>query len=279
MLLHVKAVAVLLVLLVAACGSGTGTQPPASPALPSAVSPSPTPSPTPRTQAEEDCSQTVPANVKISDLALEAADGVTLQAAVVGSGQRGVILLHQTDNGLCGWLPYAGYLATQGFHVGLFDFRCTFNSGCAEGEKAYNVTADVVAIAAALRQRGARSLAVVGASYGGAVAIGTCAAVQADACVALSPALYENKLGGGMTANKAIDQLRVPLLFAAAPDDSGSPADENQALLRRARPGIVTVIELPAGAGHGWDIVTDPNTPGQPTSFSGRVIDFITKNR
>jgi dienelactone hydrolase len=279
MLLCAKVVAVLLVLLVAACGSGTGTQPPASPAPPSAISPSPTPSPTPRTQAEEDCSQTVPANVKISDLALKAADGVTLHAAVVGSGQRGVILLHQTDNGLCGWLPYAGYLATEGFHVGLFDFRCTFNSGCAEGEKTYNVTADVVAIATALRQRGARSLAVVGASYGGAVAIGTCAAVQADACAALSPALYENKLGGGMTANKAIGQLRVPLLFAAAPDDSDSPAEENQALLRRAQPGIVTVIELPAGAGHGWDIVTDPNTPGQPTTISGRVIDFITENR
>lgn len=279
MLRCVNALTVLAVLLVAACGSGAGTQRPANPAPPSAVSPSPTPSPTPRTQAEEDCSQTVPATVKISDLVLKAADGVTLRAASVGSGQRGVILLHQTDNGLCGWLPYAGYLATQGFHVGLFDFRCTFNSGCAEGEKAHNVTADVVAIAAALRQRGARSLAVVGASYGGAVAIGTCAVVQADACVALSPALYDNKLGAGMTANIAIGQLRVPLLFAAAPDDSDSPADENQALLRRARPGMVTVIKLPAGAGHGWDTVTNPNTAGQPTTFSAKVIDFITKNR
>ena len=85
----------------------------------------------------------------------------------------------------------------------------------------------MVAIATALRKRGAQSLAVVGASYGGAVAIGTCAAVQADACVALSPALHDNKLGGGLTANKAIGQLSVPLLFAAADDDSDSPADQN----------------------------------------------------
>jgi dienelactone hydrolase len=276
-LLRINAAAALVVLLLAACGSGTGMQLPASPSAQSAASPSPTP--TPRTQAEEDCSQTVPATVKISDLALKTADGVTLRAAAVGSGPRGVILLHQTDNGLCGWLPYAGYLATQGFHVDLFDFRCTFNSGCADGEKAYNVAADVAAIATALRRRGARSLAVVGTSYGGAVAIGTCGAVQADACVALSPALYDNKLGGGMTANKAIGQLRVPLLFASADDDSDSPADQNEALLRRARPGIVTVIKLPAGAGHGWDTVTDVNTPGQPTTFSDRVIGFITKNR
>ena len=216
-------------------------QPPASPSAQSAASPNPTP--TPRTQAEEDCSQTVPATVKISDLALKTADGVTLRAAAVGSGPRGVILLHQTDNGLCGWLPHAGYLATQGFHVGLFDFRCTFNSGCADGEKAYNVAADVAAIATALRRRGARSLAVVGASYGGAVAIGTCGAVQADACVALSPALYDNKLGGGMTANKAIGQLRVPLLFASADDDSDSPADQNEALLRRARKHVSDLVK------------------------------------
>jgi hypothetical protein len=51
------------------------------------------------------------ATVNISDLALKATDGVTLRAAAVVSGQRGVILLHQTDNGLCGWPPYAGYLA------------------------------------------------------------------------------------------------------------------------------------------------------------------------
>ena len=153
---------------------------------PSGVSSSPRPSPTSRTQVEEECSQAVAAAVKISDLALKAENGVTLRAAVVGSGQRGVILLRQKDNGMSGWLPYAGYLT---------------------------------------------------ASYGGAVAIGTCAAVQAGACVALSPALYDNKLGGGMTAPRAIGQLRVPLLIAAAPDDSESPAEVNRALMRRARPG------------------------------------------
>jgi dienelactone hydrolase len=269
---------VLAVLLAVGCGSGAHTPPPASPATASATSSSGSPSATPRTQAEEDCSHTLPDTVKASDLTVKAADGVTLRAVAVGSGERGVILLHQTDQGLCGWLPYAGYLATRGFHVGLFDFRCTFNSGCTDDENASNVTADVKAMATTLRERGARSLAVVGASYGGAVAIGTCTAVRADACVALSPALFDNRLGDGVTASKAIAKLRVPLLFAAAPDDSDSPAAANQALLSRAEPEILTVVELPVGAGHGWDTVSDPNNPGQPTEFSARVIDFITRN-
>lgn len=264
--------AVLLAALLIAAGCTSTSAPP--PAASTAAA-----SPSARSQAEEDCGQTVAPAVEIDDLALRAANGVTLNAAIVGSGPRGVILLHQTDDGMCGWLPYARYMATQGFHVGLFDFRCTFNSSCVEGENAYNVTADVSAMAAELRKRGARSLAVVGASYGGAVAIGSCATVKADACVALSPALYDNKLGGGMTANMAIGRLTVPLLFAAAPDDSDSPADQNQALLRRARPNVVTYVELPSGAGHGWETVADPDNPGQWSSLSDRLIDFISDNR
>jgi hypothetical protein len=161
-------------------------------------------SPSARSQAEEDCGQTVAPAVEIDDLALRAANGVTLNAAIVGSGPRGVILLHQTDDGLCGWLTYAGYLATQGFHIGLFDFRCTFNSSCVDGDNAYNVTADVSAMAAELRKR------------------------------------------------------RV---------------------LRRARPNVVAYVELPSGAGHGWETVADPDNPDQRSSFSDRLIDFITDNR
>jgi hypothetical protein len=62
-----------------------------------------------------------------------------------------------------------------------------------------------------------------------------------------------------MTANKAIGRLRVPLFVRRRPRRLRQSARVNQPLLRRARPAIVTVIKLPARAGHGWDMVTDPN--------------------
>jgi predicted alpha/beta hydrolase len=267
--LSLPAAVMLVLIMISGCGSDAATPPtPAAPASPVTA--------TSRSLVEQECGQTVPTVARVTDLDLRSADGVTLHAAVVDGGRRGVILLHQTDNGLCGWLPYAGVLASRGFQVGLLDFRCTFNSSCPDGENAHNVTADVKAMAAELRRRGAMSLAVVGASYGGAVAIGTCAAVRADACVALSPALYDSKLGGGTTATKVIRSLRVPLLFAVAPDDDSSPREQNQALLRQARPGIVTVVELPSGAGHGWETVADPDAPGQWSAFSDQLIEFIT---
>jgi pimeloyl-ACP methyl ester carboxylesterase len=59
------------------------------------------------------------------------------------SGTRVVVMLHQSDNGLCGWFGYAGYLAGRGFQVLLFDRRCTGNSSCPTGEKANRHAADV----------------------------------------------------------------------------------------------------------------------------------------
>jgi dienelactone hydrolase len=184
-------------------------------------------------------------------------------------------MLHQTNNGICGWFSYAGYLAQQGFHVLLFDRRCTFNSSCATGTKANRHAADVQTAVTELRRRGAHKVVVVGASLGGAVTIGACAVVKTDGCVALSPALFDVILGDNLTANNAIRRVGVPLLVADAPDDSDSPLADVQGLIHRARPGVVRLIRLPAGAGHGWDTVNDPADPTRRSAFSDQLLDFL----
>lgn len=202
------------------------------------------------TKVERRCGTAVPRGVRLTGATVKSANGVKLQTATLGSGPHGVVLIPQTDAvALCGWLPYAGHLATRGYHVALLDLRCSGASGCVEGKAATNVIADVRATAAMLRRRGADTVDLVGASYGGAIAIGACAPVRAEACVALSPALLDSGLGGGVTAARAITTLRTPLLMAVAPYDPDSSLGGDRALARNAPGGVVDFVTLPTGAG------------------------------
>lgn len=206
--------------------------------------------------------------------------GVSLRVVTLGSGPHGVVLLHQTDGTLCGWLSYGGYLAHRGFHVGLVDLRCHGDSSCPRTAAAVaNVVADVKTLSTLLRKKGARTIGVVGASYGGAVAIGACEPVRADVCAALSPALLDEDLGGGLTAATAITGLRTRLLLAVEPDDASSPMDADRALAGHAPPGTVDFEVLPAGAGHGWDTVEDPDIAGRWSSFSKSLVRFLSMRR
>ncbi|MET9315989.1 alpha/beta fold hydrolase [Kribbella sp. NPDC003505] len=222
-----------------------------------------------------DCGQVAPAGVKVREFLLAATDGVRLNAVTLGSGPRGVVMLHQTDDGVCGWFEYGGILAHNGFHVLLFDRRCSGKSTCPVGDRGSRHAADVQTAVTELRKQGAKKVVVVGASLGGSVAIGACSAVQVDGCVALSPALFEFPLGEGLTAQKAIGRVGVPLLVADAPDDRSSPLAEVRELLRRARPGVVQFVPLPAAAGHGWDTVNDATDPSLRSPFSAQLIRFL----
>src|SRR6266540_928444 len=99
-----------------------------------------------------------------------ATDGTRLDGALVGSGRTGVVLLHQYPNNLCGFWPYAVYLAGKGLRVLDIDLRCFGESACPVNAKG-SVMDDVAGAVAELRRRGASSVALVGASAGASTAL------------------------------------------------------------------------------------------------------------
>lgn len=101
--------------------------------------------------------------------------------------------------------------------------------------------------------------------------------LQVSGCMALSPALFDNKLLDGLMTKKAISQLTVPTLLAGAPDDGSSAIGDVKTLLRRAPKNVVTLVQLPAGAGHGWDTVNEPADPNLRSPFSDTLVDFLTQ--
>ncbi len=62
---------------------------------------------------------------KVEKLVLTAPDGIKLAGARMGSGPRGIVLLHQLGSDMCGWDMAADAFVKEGFHVLAIDFRCS----------------------------------------------------------------------------------------------------------------------------------------------------------
>jgi alpha/beta superfamily hydrolase len=218
-----------------------------------------------------------PPNERAVTLRFRAADGVRLDGAIVGSGPIGVVLLHEYPGPLCGWWPYAAYLARHGVHALLFDFRCLGLSGCPAGGQA-NPVADVAGAMALLRSRGARSIALVGASLGGVVAVIAGARLHPAAIVDLSGERDLTGLLPGVRLDSlaAAPSLRAPALFAVARGDRYVSVVDMRAVYRRSPSRAKELLVESAAAGHGWDMLLEPDFNWSP--LARRVLAFITSH-
>ena len=148
-------------------------------------------------------------------------NGADLAGVVLGDGRVGVVLAHQAGEDLCSWLPYARALAEQGYRVLAFDFQG--HGASSPAGRGGSLDGDVAAAAAALRERGAAEVVLVGASMGGTAAVIAATKVQPPVAGVVSisaPGQYE-----GMNALRAARDLTVPVLFIAARQDGAFPDD------------------------------------------------------
>lgn len=205
-------------------------------------------------------------------------DGTRLDGAEIGSGPVGVVLGHQYPAELCGWWPFAVYLARHGMHVFLFDFRCLGESECtAQGGDGSDVD-DMLAAAGELRSRGARRIFLMGASLGGTVAMMAGGRLEPPPAgvVSFSGEADLGYLAGGSTrldALSAVPRLRAPFLQIMARQDTAVSVADARRLEARAGSPDKRLIVLPAPFGHGWNIVTGGD--GSPTSIAPTVLHWV----
>ena len=233
----------------------------------------PTGTAAPVSAADRPCTEP---GVRAQAIRFGTSDGVMLSGAVVGSGPVGAVLIHEYPRDYCGWLPYAGYLSRHGVRVLLFDLRCFGRSPCPGGRG--HATVDVAAAMAELRRRGARRVALVGASMGGAIAVVAAARLHPAAVVDLSGERDTTALTPGIDADAgaAAHGVTAPALFAVARGDRYVPVDDMRAVARRVRSASRRVIVLPAVAGHGWDLLFGVRTKWSP--LAATVAAFIRRH-
>lgn len=206
-------------------------------------------------------------------VAVHTQDGVRLAAFEIGAGTAGVVLLPQTDTtALCGWSTYAAYLAGSGFRVLLIDQRCSGRSACPRaGVDRY--ADDAVAAVRALRREGATSVALVGASRGGAVAYVAAARTRVSAVAVLSPALLDQPMAATAprTALLAAPSVRVPVFAAVSTSDPSAPVGQVRALVSRTA-GATGHLRLLPGSAHGWQLL---DTGVARTPLAGELARFL----
>lgn len=126
-----------------------------------------------------------------------------------------------------------------------------------------------------LRSRGARSLALLGASLGGVVAVIVGGQLHPDAIVDLSGERDLTGLLPGPRLNSyvAAGRLHVPALFAVARDDRYVSVADMRAIYDRARSPVNRLVVLPAGSGHGWDMLQ--TVGGTWTRLAPELLSFV----
>jgi pimeloyl-ACP methyl ester carboxylesterase len=141
-------------------------------------------------------------------------DGGLIFADLYGSGDRGVVLAHGGRFTKESWQPQAQLFAKEGFQVLAFDFRGFGKSHGPGDANMYSAPMhlDVLAAVHYLRNRGAKTVAVVGGSFGGSAA--------ADASIASRPGEINRLIILAAEGDGPPEQIKAPLLEIVARDDS-----------------------------------------------------------
>jgi pimeloyl-ACP methyl ester carboxylesterase len=205
---------------------------------------------------------------------LDAPGGARLQAAAVGAGPDVAVFVHESGGpGLCGFWPYAEWLArTRHVRAVLFD-QCGYGDSSCPGGRDEDGTAWAQATAAVVawaRDHGARHVTLVGASFGGIVVLHAAASIRppVDAVVDLSGELSWN----GLDSLPAARRLAVPALFAVAPGDRYVTVADMRRLYQASSARPKRLVVMPEALGHGWSMLES----GGWTPLASRVAAWST---
>jgi len=149
-------------------------------------------------------------------ITLSAEDGGRVCADLYGQGTRGVVLAHGGRFTKESWRAQADALVSEGFRVLAIDFRgfgCSTGPGQADFDHA-PFEDDVLAAVRYLKAHGARTVSVVGGSFGGAAA--------GDASIKAQAGEIDRIVFLGAAPNLSAEKLKSRALFLVARDDANS---------------------------------------------------------
>lgn len=157
---------------------------------------------------------TAESDARVEHVSFASEDGALIYADLYGQGDRGVVLAHGGRFTKESWQPQAQKLARAGYRVLAFDFR-GFGKSHGPGDSdmfTAPMQLDVLTAVRYLHNHGAKTVAVMGGSFGGTAA--------ADASVASKPGEIDRLILLAAAGNGPAERIRAPLLEIVARDDA-----------------------------------------------------------
>jgi pimeloyl-ACP methyl ester carboxylesterase len=192
-------------------------------------------------------------------------DGVNIAAFTQGKGDTAVVLVHQVNDGHCGWAAEAAALAKT-MRVISIDLRGYGASDRPRGANALSYPLDIAAAVQFERDNGAVHIVLMGASMGASAVVVAASRISppVDAAISVSaPTNYR-----GQNARAAAPKLVVPIRYVAANDDGGA-ASAAKTLNRASVASPDHEALIFSAGGHGWRLVR----PG--SEAERKLLDFI----
>src|SRR5215469_2761270 len=155
-----------------------------------------------------------PHEPKVEHVSFTKEDGGVIDADLYGNGERGVVLCHGGRFTKESWQPQAESLLRAGFRVLAFDFR-GFGKSHGPGETDMYTAPmylDVLGAVRYLRRSGAKTVSVMGGSFGGSAA--------ADASIASQPGEIDRLILLAADGDGPAERIKSPLLVIVARDDA-----------------------------------------------------------
>src|SRR4029077_318379 len=171
---------------------------------------------TAQVQAPSPAFSTNKSESEVEHISFSTEDGGLIYADLYGNSDRGLVLAHGGRFTKESWQPQAQSLAKAGFQVLAFDFR-GFGKSHGPGDSdmfTAPVQLDVLAAVRYLRSKGAKTVAVMGGSFGGAAA--------ADASIAARPGEINQLILLAAEGNGPAERIKAPLLIIVARDDANA---------------------------------------------------------
>ncbi|MCL5985392.1 MAG: alpha/beta hydrolase [Actinobacteria bacterium] len=203
-------------------------------------------------------------SLEVREVSFITEDDIKIAGRIFGKSETGIILSHMYPADQTSWDSFANMLMQNGYEAMTFDFR---GYGKSEGKKEIDkIYKDLTAALNFIKEDGAKSVVLIGASMGGTASLFVASQNRVDGVITISAPVEFKGLKTG-----DLKKISCPKLFIAGEKDSSAAQSAKYLYENSTDPREMAIYPTDE---HGTYIFDGP----YGEDLSNQIFDFLTTN-